>query len=369
MYAVWSHFRYLFRRFSTVSLCSLGLLGFTADPGLSLERISLRPSFLLEEPLPFQELEAFALEGKKSSTMQFLLDLIVGSSNLQEDDLQNFLGNVSEVNGVFVDRFLTSAIGEVLVQELIRVMQPDPVDPETWQAMQAAMIAATADNRSSVIEVLQNYKPEELLLDVNRVGKLQGRVQKEVKEMQDLLGIDQTGDFNAGVSELFCTESGLDDLSIGTSNIQARELFDLLFTFTASGERSVEEVFSENIPVDPKLANLFLKSYFGEIFLRHLALTFNKNEDPKTIAALKEALSEVVKDGEFSINESLERYQPQQQEANRIELMNTITRIRNDIQDYQRILGIEGTEDINNVIRTIVCEPSPAETVEDLSDP
>jgi len=334
-------------------------VGFTAAPGLSLDRISLRPSFLLEEPLPFKELEDFALEGRKSSNMQFLLDLIVGSSSLKEADLQNFLGNVSDVNGEFVDRFLTSAIGEVLVQELIRVMQPpDAIDPETWKAMQAAMIAASADNRSSVIEVLQNYQPQELLLDVQRVGKLQGRVQKEVKAMQDLLGIDQSGNFNAGVSELFCTEAGLDDLSIGNSNVKARELFDLLFTFTASGERSIEDVFSESIPIDPQLANLFLKSYFGEIFLRHLTLTLDSNEDPKTIDASQKAITAVIQDGTFSINEFLQRYEPQQQEANRTKLMETVTRIRSDIQDYQKILGIEGTEDINNVIRTIVCEPN-----------
>jgi predicted DNA-binding protein YlxM (UPF0122 family) len=316
---------------------------------------------LLEEPLPFQALEAFAVEGRKSSDIQFLLDLVIGSSDLQEEDLQKFLGNVSEVNGKFVDRFLTSAIGEVLVQELMRVMQPEP-DPDAWKAMQAAMIAAAADDRSSVIEVLQNYQPEELVLDVSRVGKLQSRVKKEIKEMQDLLGIAQSGNFNAGVSELFCTESGLDDLSIGNSNVKAKALFDLLFTFTASGERSIEEVFSEPIPIDPKLANLFLKSYFGEMFLRHLALDLSRNEDSNTIAVLKEAISAAVKDGQFSLNEALERYQPQQEEANRTELMETVTRIRNDIQDYQTILGIEGTEDINNVIRTIVCEPSPTQT-------
>ena len=361
MYSVWSHIRCLVERFSAVSLCSLGLLGVTAAPGLSLDRISLRPTFLLEEPLPFQELEAFAVEGRKSTNIQFLLDLVIGSSDLQEDDLQQFLGNESEVNGAFVDRFLTSAIGEVLVQELIRVMQTEP-DPETWKALQTAMIAAAADDRSSVIEVLQNYEPAELILDVSRLGKLQGRVQKEVKAMQDLLEIDQSGNFNAGVSELFCRQSGLDDLTVGESNIKARALFDLLFTFTASGERSIEEVFSEPIPIDAKLADLFLKSYFGEIFLRHLALDLSSNEDSQTIADLKDAILVAVKDGQFSLNEALERYQPQEQEANRTELMETVTRIRNDIRDYQAILGIEGSEDINNVIRTIVCEPSPTRT-------
>jgi hypothetical protein len=369
MYPVWSRFRSLVQRLSTVSLFSLGLLGVTAAPSLPLDRISLRPTFLLEEPLPFEELEAFALEGRKSSDIQFLLDLVIGSSDLQEQDLQQFLGNVSEVNGEFVDRFLTSAIGEVLVQELIRVIQADPKTSdnpeiaETWKAMQAAMIAAAADDRSSVIEVLQNYQPEELVLDVSRVGKLQSRVKKEVKEMQDLLGIAQSGNFNAGVSELFCAQSGLDNLAIGNSNVKAKELFDLLFTFTASGEGSIDDVFSEPIPIDPKLANLFLKSYFGEIFLRHLALNLSSNEEPTTIAALKEAISGAVQDGAFSINEALEQYQPQQQDANRAELMETVTRIRNDIRDYQAILGIEGTEDINNVIRTIVCESSSTQTV------
>lgn len=368
MPSVCSRFRYLAQRLSAVGFCSLGLLGLTAAPGMSLDRITLRPTFLLEEPLPFQELQDFALEGRKSSNMQFLLDLIVGSSNLKEADLQNFLGNVSEVDGVLVDRFLTSAIGEVLVQELIRVMQPDPVDPEAWKALQSAMIAAAADNESSVIEVLQNYQPEELLLDVSRVGKLQGRVQKEIKEMQDLLGIDQSGDFNAGVRELFCSESGIDDISVGEGNVQARELFDLLFTFTASGEREVSEVFSEAIPIDPKLANLFLESYFGEIFLRHLALTLDSNDEPETIAALQEAIEAATKDGEFSVNESLEYYHPEEEPDDRAKLTATVNRIRDDIRSYQELLGIEGTEDINNVIRTIVCETPEPEIVEESSE-
>ncbi|MGA0200992.1 MAG: alpha/beta hydrolase, partial [Prochlorotrichaceae cyanobacterium] len=117
MRLVWSRFRHLAQRLSVISFYSLGLLGLAAAPGMSLDRITLRPTFLLEDPLPLQELEDFALEGRKSSNMQFLLDLIVGSSDLKEADLQNFLGNVSEVDGVLVDRFLTSAIGEVLVQE------------------------------------------------------------------------------------------------------------------------------------------------------------------------------------------------------------------------------------------------------------
>ena len=334
-----------------ISLSGLGLFSLMATPSIALETIALKPSFLLENPLPLAELEDFALNGRKSSDIQFLLDLVVGSSTLQEEDLQSFLGNPSEVNGTFVERFVSSAIGEVLLQELIRILQPDPVDPDAWRAMQSAMIAAVADNQSSVIEVLQNYEPEQLLVDISRIGKLQGRVQKDIEEMQALLEIEKSGDFNAGVTELFCTEESTPE------NLKGQELFDLLFVFTASGQDNVAAVFETVIPVDSALVDRFLSSYFGEIFLRHLALTLDSNNITKeTIASLSKALSAAVKDGNFSINESLSLYNLNDQQVYQTKLMGTVTRIRDDIQDYQAILGIDGTEDINAVIRTIVCE-------------
>lgn len=341
-----------FWNFAKVSFSSLGLLSLLASPTLALESIALKPSFLLENPLPLSELEAFALEGKKSSDIQFLLDLISGSSTLQESDLQQFLGNSSEVNGVFVADFFSSAIGEVLLQELVRILQPDPVDPVAWQAFQSAMIAASADNQSSVIEVLKNYEPNQLVVDVSRIGKLQGQVQKDIADMQLLLGIEKSGDFNAGVAELFCTPEGAE-------NLKGQELLNLLFTFTASGQEDVADVFDTVITVDPALVNRFLSSYFGSIFLRHLALTLEPGDESKeTIAALKQALSATVKDGKFSVMESLTLYQSANVSRHRDKLIATVTRIQGDIQDYQQILGIDGSEDINAVIRTIVCEPN-----------
>jgi hypothetical protein len=249
-----------------------------------------------------------------------------------------------------VANFFSSAIGEVLLQELIRILQPDPVDPGAWQALQSAMIAASADNQSSVIEVLKNYEPDQLVVDVSRIGKLQGQVQKDIADMQLLLGIEKSGDFNAGVAELFCTAEGAE-------NLKGQELLNLLFTFTASGQQDVANVFDTAITVDPPLVDRFLSSYFGGIFLRHVALTLEPGNDSKeTIAALSKAFSAAIKDGQFSVMESLALYQSANVSNYREKLLGTVTRIQGDIQGYQQILGINGSEDINAVIRTIVCE-------------
>jgi hypothetical protein len=346
------------KRIPLISLCSFTLVSFAAAPGFPLESINLKPSFLLEKPLPLKDLENFALKGSKSSDIQFLLDLIMGSSTLKESDLQNFLGKTSEVNGAFVNRFVNSAIGEVLLQELMRILQ-NPVEAGSWQALRDAMVQASADNKSSVIEILQNYKPQALTLDVSQVGKLQSRVQQEIKAMELALGISPSGSFNAGVTELFCQNSGLESVSLGDSNIKAKALLDFLFTFTASGHQDIDQIFNQVIDLDPKLVDIWLNSYFGEMFLRNLALTLNpEDQELQTIPPLKAALEKSVKAGKFSIANALNLYQPTRKDDYQAKLVKTITQIRDDIRDYQKILGIEGTEDINNVIRKIVCKDS-----------
>lgn len=327
------------------------LLGFTTiglatAPAQALDRLELQPQFLLEEPLPFGELEAFAQRGEKSSNLQFLLDLITSATPMTEGEIQSFLGNPSPVNGALMERFLQSTIGTVLLQEVMGVLQPDP-DPEAWRSLQAAMIAAVADNESSVIEVLKNYQPTTLLVDLSRVSKIQNRVNQDIEDLQGLLGLTGSGSFNDGVKGVFC----------GSADEEAAQLIDLLVTLTASGQDQVADVLDEDIPADPALLDRFLESFFGEIFLRHLALDLDRTQtDSTTLEALKRAISEAAADGQFSINEALANYQPNQDDRYRATLLETITAIQGDISAFQSILGLEGPEDVNHLVRTLVCE-------------
>jgi hypothetical protein len=312
----------------------------------ALEEIQFKPKFLLEDPLPLKDLEAFVKTGKASGDLQFLLDLIVSFGSLSEQEVQEFLGNPTKVNTQLVDRFLSSAMGEVLVQEVMDVMQPSGTDPNQWRELSAAISAASQDGQVSVLEVLQNYQPDLLEIDVQRVTNVQKRINSDLQAFQKILGIEVSGEFKKGVKDLFCTDD---------SN-QTRPLLDLLTSFTTLQDEQVQDFFDQTFEIKSELVDRFLVSFFGEIFLKHLALAVKPNAPLQdTTEALQNAISVAGKDNSLSVQEMLEAYEPNDLETNSDTLTSIVGRVRDDVRDFQNILGLEGAEDVSAVVKELVC--------------
>lgn len=318
----------------------------TIEPANALRQIEFKPSFLLDAPLPLTDLETFVSTGEKSDDLQFLLDLIVGFGSLGEEEVRTFLASPISVDGVLLERFLNSTIGEVIAKEVVLILQPDNADPNSWQDVVTAFAAAGQDNQATVLEVLQQYQPDVLEIDVQRVTKIQQRINEDVTDFQEILGIEITGQLNAGVKDLFCTPE----------TQQSDALMALVNSFTDITDAEVQEVLSNNFETDAALVDRFLTSFFGEIFLKHLALTLAPGDTQvETTDALKSAISAAGQDNNFSVFETLENYQPNQIDANVDKLTAVVSNIRNDVQDFQEILGLEGAEDISAVVREVAC--------------
>lgn len=347
-------------RGSAIGLASLavgGTLALAPAPVRALETIELKPSFLLDAPLTLDALEAFVEDGKKTEDLQLLLDLISGFADLEEQDIRKFFAQVSDVDGPLIDRFLTSYMGEVITQELSLVLDPqNGGDAEVWQGYRDAFTAAAADGKISVLEVLQNYEPDNIEVDVQRFSRLQKRLEKDVADLQAIAGVDVSAeDLSAGLDQLFCAESAQNN----------DQLMNLINSFSAAVDMPVAEALSQTVEIDPKLLERFLTSFFGEVVLRQSALALAPDSlDNKAMQdSLAKALNQAAQDGEFSIMEALEKYQPNAVDSN-VELMASIvTRMQTDIKDFQRLLDLDELTDLTVIIQTLICAPESALSV------
>jgi hypothetical protein len=338
----------------TVLLAAGTTLLVPLEPSRALEEIRLEPSFLLENPLPLADLEAFVESGEVSDDLQFLLDLVSSFGSFGEEEAKLFLDGPVEVDAELVDRFLTSSVGEVLAKELVLIMQPEGADPERWEDFRDALSAASSDGQISVLEFLQNYGPETLAIDVQQATKIQKQVEDDLTDFQDILGIEITeASFRDGARELFCT----------AQNQTSESLLELLNSFTeftsledGAVREEVQTLLAQDFEIPSALVDRFLTSYFGEVFLRHLALTVTP-EDPQdlTTAALKTAIATAAEDDSFSAMEALTGYQPDQVDANVDTFSDVVLQLRQEVNDFQIILGLEGAEDVSAVVEELVC--------------
>ena len=207
-----------------------------ATPAQALESINLKPSFLLEEPLRLEVLESFVKDGKKTDDLQVLLDLMSGFSDLEEIDIRAFFSNVSDVDGALVDRFLISYVGEVVLQEVSLVLDPvNGANPDMWRTLGDALTAAAADDKVSMLEVLQKYEPDSLEVDVRRFTQLQKRLETDVKDLQAIAGVQLSEELSGGLDQFFC----------GPDSEENQQLLALVNSLTATSDMDTEAALSQ----------------------------------------------------------------------------------------------------------------------------
>ncbi len=337
-----------------------GTLALAPSPVRALETIELKPSFLLDGPLTMDALEAFVNEGKKTEDLQLLLDLISGVADLEEPEIRKFFAQVSEVNAPLVDRFLSSYVGEVIAQELSLVLDPtNGAKPEVWQAYRDAFDQAASDGKISILEVLQAYEPDNIQVDVQRFSKLQKRLEEDVQDLQAIAGVEISAeDVSAGLDQLFCTESALGD----------DQVMDLINSFSSAVDMPVAEALSQSVEINPALLDRFLTSFFGEAVVRQAAFALAPGssktlvDEGKLEASVASAISAAAADGNFSIMEALENYQPNAVESN-VKLMSSIVmRMQTDIKDFQGLLDLDELTDLTVIIQELICAPDNTAT-------
>lgn len=147
------------------------------------EQVILKYSILRESVL-VSDLTTFAETGKASSTLQAHLKL----ARQDPATVRRSLARQVSINPILLDRILNGPFGNVLLDPLAEAIRT-PKGGADRQALRAALtLSASGDGKLSMIEVIQKYPTQEVLLDGDRIVDAYKRLSNLASRIQNPLG-------------------------------------------------------------------------------------------------------------------------------------------------------------------------------------
>lgn len=123
---------------------------------------------VVRETVPVKDLTEFSQTGQPSSGLRSLL----GLARQNPQQMRQILTQEFEVNALFLDRVLNSALGEAALDQMSQVIRT-PDNQANRQSLRAALMgSALPDGKVTLIEVLQNYPTPEVHLEGDRLVEL-----------------------------------------------------------------------------------------------------------------------------------------------------------------------------------------------------
>lgn len=167
-----------------------GLAGFVIaavfmvnSSAIAAERVVLTYKFL-RESVSVPELAHFAKTGEASSDLQTYFRL----SGQKPETVRRTLTQPVRVNPVLLDRVLNSSLGNTALDQLGEAIQT-PKGGAERQALRAALtLSASKDGTFSILEILQNYPTQEVVLDGDRVEGAYRRLNEFAERIANPLG-------------------------------------------------------------------------------------------------------------------------------------------------------------------------------------
>jgi hypothetical protein len=131
---------------------------------IAAERVVLKYKFL-RESVSVPELTTFAETGQASTNLQSYFRL----SGQKPETVRQTLTKPIKVNPVLLDRVLNSPVGNTLLDQMGQAIQT-PKGGAERQALRAALtLSASGDGTLSILEILQKYPTQEVVVDGDRV--------------------------------------------------------------------------------------------------------------------------------------------------------------------------------------------------------
>jgi hypothetical protein len=143
----------------------------TVNPSYADKRLvfafgPIRPS------ISIGELTEFAATGKLSRGWRFYLNL----ANIDRENFRAALTRPVKINARFLDSTLNSLLGEFALYEIGQIVQT-PSGRANIQALRSTMVlSALNDDHFSVLELLQNYPTQQVLVNGLRLARVGSRV-------------------------------------------------------------------------------------------------------------------------------------------------------------------------------------------------
>lgn len=170
------------KRFRWVPSILAGLLvQLAATPLQAAERVVFRIGEL-QRSVPVADLVSFVSTGTVSNNVAFILDPL---SQKDRDALRFALGHAFPVTSLEVSDFLQTSMGGVLVRQFAKLV--DRPQNEAVPALSGALIlGASGSGGLSLINVLQQYPLEDLIIGVPKVMNLARRLRDQFEDEGDL---------------------------------------------------------------------------------------------------------------------------------------------------------------------------------------
>ncbi|KAM3095888.1 alpha/beta hydrolase [Phormidesmis sp. 146-12] len=153
-----------------------------SSSALAAEQVILKYG-VLRESISVSELTAFADKGDVSPALQAHLRL----SKQDPVVVRRSLTQTVTLNPTLLDRILNSPIGNRLLDPLSQAIRT-PKGGADRQALRSALIlSATGDSKLSILEVLQKYPTQEVMLDGDRLVDAYKRLSELADRLQNPL--------------------------------------------------------------------------------------------------------------------------------------------------------------------------------------
>lgn len=169
--------------FSGILLSStIGILPWDCKPAFAADQVVLKYR-IFSESISVNELSTFAETGELSRPLQVNLKL----ARQDPEAVRRFLTKPVQASPIFLDRLLNSPVGNVILDELGKVVHT-PSRQADQQALRAALvISASGDNSITLIEAIRNYPTSQVEVEGDRVESAYRQLQKLTGNWRDLL--------------------------------------------------------------------------------------------------------------------------------------------------------------------------------------
>jgi len=154
----------------------------SACPAFAAEQVIVKYK-IVRESVSVDELSAFARTGELSSSLKNYLRMAKQNPRL----VRTALNFETKVNLVFLDRMLNSPVGDIVLDRIGQVIRT-PSNQTNRQALRAALVlSASEDNTISLMETIENYPTQEMLVDGDRLVRAYRTLTVIPKHLQDML--------------------------------------------------------------------------------------------------------------------------------------------------------------------------------------
>ncbi len=152
-------------------------------PALAAERVVLKYK-ILRESVSVSDLTTFADTGQASPDLQTYFRL----SKQNPEAVQRSLTRQVSVSPVLLDRILNSPLGNGALDQLGQAIQTPKGGAERQALRSALVLSASGDGKVSILEILQKYPTEEVVVNGDRVEGAYRQLNQLAERLRNPLG-------------------------------------------------------------------------------------------------------------------------------------------------------------------------------------